>query len=292
MLKNSLKILLAVITAPFKYPKTFFCFVLLLGGWLAYQRFWGKTELTFKGQPQPQSKLSSVTWTKTLINQDFIIGYSESRCNPLWVAYRLTAVPKNAPDLPRPSHFTIDKRTTCQVAHKNYDRSGYDRGHLAPNHAISALYGKQAQLDTFKLSNIAPQRPNLNRKWWQRLEAVELKHFTQAYPTVWVVTGTVFDSEPARLPMASQVAIPSRFYKIYAGLDALAQPHLLAFLVPQEVNGNEPLDRFMVSVDAVEKATGLDFFHQLDDKTETKIEAALDSDSWKLPEVNNTPSRY
>lgn len=296
MFKNSLKMFFTLMLNVGKWfiksPKTSLLLLILLGSWLGYQRLMQHSELIFKGAPQAQSKLLPATWTKTLNNKAFAVGYSESRCNPLWVAYRLTTLPKNTAVLPRPTRFSTDERTECKIAHNDYQRSGYDRGHLAPNHAISSLYGKQAQLDSFKLSNISPQKPNLNRKVWQRLEAVELEHFTQLYSVVWVMTGAVFDERISRLKSAKQVEIPDAFYKVYAGLDSFARPHLLAFLVPQTVKGNESLDKFVVSVDAVEKATGLDFFHQLDDKTENALEAAVQIEDWKLKEVANTPSRY
>ena len=291
-LKNLFFIFPALIKGLIKFPKTLLFLLAIIGSWLGYQQIMDNSALSFKGLPQVQAKFLSTTSVKPLKNQSFIIGYSESRCNPLWVAYRLTALPKNAPHLPRPTRFTTDKRTDCKIAHKNYDRSGYDRGHLAPNHAISALYGKQAQLDTFMLSNISPQKANLNRKWWQRLEAVEIDYFTQLYPTVWVVTGGVFDTPSDHLTSAEQVEIPGAFYKIYAAVDHFAQPHVLAFLIPQTVKGNEPLDRFLVSVDTVEQATGLDFFHQLDDKVENALEEKIQAEDWQLRTVNNTPARY
>ncbi len=290
--KNLFSWLIAVFMLPFKHPKTIILVLLMIAGWFGYQGKSGNSGLSFKGLPQAQTLLSPTTQTKTLTNQSFIVGYSEMRCNPLWVAYRLTPLPKDAPNLPRPTRFTTDKRTECKIAHKHYDRSGYDRGHLAPNHAISALYGKAAQLDTFMLSNISPQKPNLNRKWWQRLEAVEIEHFTQRYSPVWVVTGPVFDDNLEQLNSSDKVQIPDAFYKIYAGLSSLGSPQVLAFLVPQTVKGNEPLDRYLVSVDEVEKATGLDFFSQLDDKTEQAVEAKIQPDAWGLAEVNNTASRY
>ncbi len=295
MFKNILNLLLSLpkfIKFCVHYPKTVLCLLLMLASWVGYQRVVSQSDVSFKGLPQAQSTFNHATKTTLLKSSAFSVGYSETYCNPLWVAYRLQKMPENAPHLPRPTHFTVDKRTECKIAANDYQRSGYDRGHLAPNHAISTLYGKAAQLETFKLSNIAPQKPKLNRKWWQRLEAVEAEHFTQQYATVWVLTGTIFDTEPNALSSAPQVKIPRQFYKVYAGVDVFAQPHFLAFLVPQTVKGNEPLSDYLVSVDAVEAASGLDFFSQLNDKAEAKLEAAIESADWKLDAVNNTPSRF
>lgn len=256
-----------------------------------YQGFWKSSELSFKGTPQSQSLLNSKTWHKTLKNKAFWVGYSDQRGNPLWVVYSLKPVSANTPLLKRPSHFSVDKRAGNQVKHEEYNKSGYDRGHLAPNYAISALYGKQAQLETFLMTNISPQKPNLNRKLWQRLEEVEVKYFTQLAPTIWVTTGSIFDEQIETLKTARNVEIPDAFYKIYA-MQTGGKTYLLAFLMPQTVKGNEPLDRYLVTVDKIEELSGLDFFHELPDDEENALESTLNTAPWNVTAVSRLPGRY
>ena len=68
------------------------------------------------------------------------------------------AVPDNTRIGGRPN-FQAD-RTLWPVDTDSYSGSG-DRGHLAPNYAIAVMGVK---IDTFLMSNITPQRPNLNRQ--------------------------------------------------------------------------------------------------------------------------------
>jgi endonuclease G, mitochondrial len=256
------------------------------------QNFLQTSDLSFKGLPQAQSALNPQTWHTTLKNQAFWVGYSEQRNNPLWVVYSLKPVPDDAPLLKRPTHFSADKRLKNPVKHDDYNKSGYDRGHLAPNYAISSLYGKEAQLETFLMTNISPQKPNLNRKLWQRLEEVEVKYFTQISAPVWVTTGTIFfDDKIETLKSAANVEIPDAFYKIYA-MQSANQTYLLAFVMPQNVKGNEPLDRYLVTVDKVEELTGLDFFHELNDQEENALESTLNPAPWNLAAVSRLPGRY
>jgi endonuclease G len=268
-------------------------FLLLLGcGWYGYQAIFIRSGISFQGEPQAQSLLNFATWNKTLTNQAFIVGYSDKRGNPLWVAYRLEPVNENAPHLPRPSGFKTDNRVSNPVKSKDYDRTGYDRGHMAPNYAISALYGEQAQLETFLMSNITPQKPNLNRKFWQRLEEVEISYFTRLSPNIWVTTGPIFFDKPRYLKKGSSVQIPTAFYKLYAMETKLRQVYLLAFLVPQTVTGNESLENYLVTVDKIEELTGLDFFHDLEDPHEQELESQINAQPWKLTAVSQLPSRY
>ena len=62
--------------------------------------------------------------------------------------------------------------------------------------------------------------------------------------------------------------------------------------MPQQVQGNEPLDRFIVSVDEVEHRSGFNFFHELEDILEEKLESTIDSGAWNLKAVSQLPARY
>ncbi len=262
----------------------------ILGVVFYIQELFVRDNYTYQGVPKSQH-WDSIALARVFRNQGFMLAYSELHKNPLWVTYHLEPI-TNKKYLKRPSHFRIDNRSIARVSHDDYTGSGYDRGHMAPNYAISNLYGKTGQRDSFLMSNITPQTPNLNQKLWQRLEEVEANYFATWFKSVWVITGPIFDKSPKTLK--SGVKIPSAFYKVYAMPAQSKQdtPKMLAFIMPQKVKGNERLDKFVVSVDEVETKTGLDFFHKLDDKLENSLEAKIDTKSWRLSEVANIPGRY
>ncbi len=103
-----------------------------------------------------------------LTNIGYLSGYCEGRRNPAWVGFSLSSITVGS-TAKRPTKFLADPRTANRVAHDDFTHSGYDRGHLAPNYAIGTRYGAEAQRETFYLSNIVPQSPNLNRIWWRLL---------------------------------------------------------------------------------------------------------------------------
>lgn len=244
---------------------------------------------TYAGLPRQQGWSDPHLWVHVLRKPGFAIGYSELRRHALWVAYRVRPV-KVRQHLPRPGHFGTDRRTWMRVTQAGYAGSGYDRGHLAPNYVISQLYGRQAQLASFQMSNISPQRPALNRQWWQRLEEVEVDYFARWFEELWVMTGPVFDAQRQWLP--GGIEIPDAFYRIILDVDADAAPRVIAFLVPQEVRGDADLAAFVVSVDQIEALTGLDFFWQLDDALENQLEASMPDPQWRLSEIGQLPARY
>jgi len=132
----------------------------------------------------------------------------------------------------------------------------------------------------------------VNQKIWQRLEHVAAKKFSKQFETFWVVTGPIFSKHPKMLKNTN-IAIPQAFYKIFiTPKNGLSPPQALAFIMPQTAKPNDSLIKYVTSIDEIEKQTGIDFFWQLDDKIEQKIESEIKYKSWKLQKVANLPSRY
>ncbi|MEQ6916964.1 DNA/RNA non-specific endonuclease [Halomonas aquatica] len=235
-------------------------------------------------------ELTPLTFHRVLRNDGYLAGWSDIRVNPLWVSYLLQRVDDPAAG-PRPG-FRRDWRALWPISPDSYFGSGYDRGHLAPNYAIAAVHGAGAQRDTFLMSNMSPQRPALNRRLWQRLEEVVMDHFVPRFAVIQVITGPVF---PARfrdnvLNRVGLVEVPEAFYKILVVPGET--PRALAFIMPQRVSGDEPLDDFLVSIDDVEARTGLDFFPQLSREAAEALEGGVQTAGWGIDEVARLPGRF
>ncbi|REC95662.1 DNA/RNA non-specific endonuclease [Kushneria indalinina] len=261
----------------------------IYGLWYYQERtYW--EQMSWMGTPQAQTWYDWKTLNRTLRNDGFLTGWSDLRANPLWTVYRLDRVGHPAIGA-RPGHFSDDWRTLWPVSTDDYTGSGYDRGHQAPNYAIAAVHGRQAQLDTFQMSNISPQKPDLNRRVWQRLEEVIIDHFAARFGTIWVTTGPIFDDDIRR--MSSLIEIPDAFYKIIvAPGDAGTPLRMIAFIVPQDVHGDEPLDRFLASVNEIEARTGFNFFSELPDDIADQLESGVDTRGWELESVARQPARF
>ena len=211
-----------------------------------------------------------------LTNSAYLTGFCEQRKAPAWVSYRVFKL--DHPDSPpRPSRFLVDDRTLAKVSQDDYTRSGYDRGHMAPNYAIGSRYGAAAQRETFLMSNIVPQKPTLNRTVWRLLEERVAKEYAMSFEEVWIITGPVYDEHKEVLK--SGVEIPDAFFKIIVD-EVSGKPRVLAFVISQNVTGSDRFSQFLTSVDEVEKETGLDFLAELDDGLEDEIEAANAADVW------------
>jgi DNA/RNA endonuclease G (NUC1) len=89
------------------------------------------------------------------------------------------------------------------------------------------------------------------------------------YDGVYVVTGGLL-KEPLRTIGKEKVVVPDYFYKILLD-NCNGQYKMIAFLLPNK-KSKKLLYSFVVSVDSIEKMTGIDFFPKLDDKLENNLE--------------------
>ena len=215
---------------------------------------------------------------KHLANRGYSVGYDDSLPSPRWSSYRV--FPYKDVHLERPSSFKSDVRTSARVTTSEYVRSGYDRGHLAPNYAISVCYGAEAQKETFLLSNIVPQLHALNAGLWKDMEQRIMKRYVARYGTVWVQVGPVFTSPPVK--QVGRVPVPTSFWMLISEYDESAGGiRAIAYLVPHEEKWRDvELTRYVVSIRRLEELTGLDFFPKLPKVTQDRLESAPAPRAW------------
>jgi endonuclease G len=212
--------------------------------------------------------------------QGFELGFCKERKTPVWVSYNLGPNP-NLYSFSRPS-FRIDPNYP-ELSTKAYYKTGFDRGHMAPNYALMTRFGRQGQLDSFHMTNMVPMNPSLNRGLWANFESKVAREFANQFEQVWVFTGPIFDKNETKLP--SGVEIPDSFYKIV--LDELESiPRVIAIEVKNEKPYSSDLEHFLVSVDSIENKTGIDFFSDLDDRLENKIESNASNFIWGKKPLN------
>ena len=235
----------------------------------------GPERLMVGGEPRPNGFSEGVV--QVLRNPGYVIGYSESLRSPVWAAYRVGGAERQRPG-PRPERFEADPRTASRVQPGEYARSGYDRGHLAPNLALALWHGLEAQRRSFLMSNVVPQRPALNSGSWRRMEERMARNYPARFEEVWVVCGPVHAASPARLRPGG-VAIPDAFFLIVLD-ETDGRWRAQAFLVPQEAEGSDAWERYRTSVDAIERRVGFDFFAALPDAVEDPLEAAVVAQRW------------
>ena len=215
--------------------------------------------------------------TNQIIKHDFYtLSYSEKYEQSEWVAYELKKSHLSKSNLDRPYFIDDPLVETGSASWKNYKRSGYDKGHLCP--AADRRFSRAAFDETFYTSNISPQLNDFNAGIWNTLEQ-KTRYWAAKYDGLYVITGGVL-CENLESIGNENVAVPDYFYKIL--LDkSRGEYKVIAFLLPHEAS-EKPLYNFVVSIDEIEKRTGIDFFPNLPDAIENKLEENSDYKKWSF----------
>lgn len=235
------------------------------------------------GTPQC-AKLLTLKW--------YIACYDAQKRIPLWVAYKLTA--QDIVQRTRKDAFRTDPRLTDdENAHcADYQGTGYDRGHSAPNADFNR--SAEAQADTYYFSNMSPQTKQLNEQRWAELED-HVRKWAKKFGTVYVVMGPIFVGNEVHMVPSGRVAIPTEFFKIVLRKDDSGNLLAQTFILP---NGSGPfldlpggpgtkaqkVDVFLLqhvtSVNFVKSLTGLEYFPGLPQAQQTDLEAQTPATLW------------
>lgn len=127
------------------------------------------------------------------------------------------------------------------------------------------------------MSNITPQRHALNAGVWKQLEMKIATSYPARYEEVWVIAGPIFGERPKEL--RGIVQVPEAFFLIVID-EHEGKLRTMAFIIPQEASSEVSPDRYLTSIDEIERRTGLDFLPDLDDVTETEIEGVVAARVW------------
>ena len=210
-----------------------------------------------------------------LQKKGFTLGYSLQYRQAVWVAYTLTAENLQAKQVRRRDQFRADPEVKNHPVHpKDYTRSGFDKGHLAP--AADMTYSLPSMENSFLMTNISPQIPGCNRGIWKRVEN-QVRRWAIKEEKLYIITGPIF---PKNLPIMGKTAIPvpEAFYKVI--LDLTPPMKMIGFIVPNKTSKCR-IASFAASADEVERITGYDFFSELEDELENRLEKEKDIEAWE-----------
>lgn len=224
------------------------------------------------------------------------LAYADKFEQARWVAHIITPDVTNGTVF-RTNDFRPDEKVTTGSAVEedyflkklkadgsyDYDAFGYDRGHLAPS--ADFRWSKTALSESYYYSNMSPQLAEFNRGSWGQLEDA-IRGYLYSHPGafLYVVTGPVLkDGLPKIERGKNKVSIPELYWKAVIDINGKKG---IGFIMPNRSN-SEPLQKFAVTIDDIEKLTGLDLFNKLPAATQAEIESQQDAAAW-LPSFNLT----
>ena len=204
----------------------------------------------------------------------YSVSYNKDRKIPNWVSYELLASETDGPYSRKGKNFRQDPSLRLPQAEDNdYRNSGWSRGHMAP--AGDFKWSDDAMWDTFYFTNCCPQDQSLNAGQWSTLEK-KVRDWANRFGSVRVVTGPlVWDNSYGTIGY-NKVVVPDAFFKA-----VLAGEQSIAFVMYNK-SENENMQKCAMSVDQLEELSGIDFFADLDEFLESKVESTYSLRNWGL----------
>jgi len=241
-----------------------------------------QNQSTYKGDIAPASEREYLpsSSNRDIIHHDYYsLAYNEKYEQADWVAYELTKKSLQAKNVPRAKRFNIDPKVKTRSAkHKDYSHSGYTRGHMAP--AGDMAFNSDAMKQCFYMSNMSPQLRQCNNGIWKELEET-VRDWAYDKGSLYIATGPVFYDNGTPTIGENKVAVPDAFYKIVL---EKGTEKSVSFIIPNEMS-NKHLKEYELSINEIEKQTGINFFPELLD------EAAEDKKQIKYWPINDKKYR-
>ena len=205
------------------------------------------------------SQLSS--GTRELCYGGFGVMHSKLSRTALWSAEHLTrARLDQARGLIRASKFHVEDRLPAdeRAELRDYAKSGYDRGHLAPSADMPDM---RQQQESFSLANMVPQNPENNRVLWEGIESAT-RSMAKQRGELYVISGPMFQGSSLK-QLNGRVLVPTHLFKvIYDPRTSEAG----AYVVQNVATSNYET----MSVAALERMAGINLFPAMPDSVKQR----------------------
>jgi len=206
-----------------------------------------------------------------LFNRYYVAGYSYYFRQPKWTLEIVNPPVINAePEgVARSDNFRPDYRIPQMFRADlvDFKRSGFDRGHMVPSADQRGLDIQNSE--TFLLTNMSPQKPDLNRHIWRRLEnEVRVLNNEEDILETYVVTGPVFNFD---LPVSVigtndsndvTIPVPHAYFKSILTEDKKGNLRMWSFMMKNE-GSDQPLSDLLVPTAKLERYAGIKLWDRL-----------------------------
>lgn len=225
---------------------------------------------------------------------NYAMEYSKEKMHSRWVAYRydskLKAQVTNRSDEWGVEPF-YNNNKTYQIATGFF--GGYNRGHLVGS--AERLYSREANVQTFYMSNMSPMNGNFNSIYWGEIETL-VRNWGRncgAGDTLYVVKGGTLDSLLTTTTVKNtlgetvQMAVPKYYYIAVLSLSSEGKAKAIGFWIEHKDFKDSSLSNLKkirqaaaCTIDELEERTGIDFFCNVPDCIENIVEARYTRSSW------------
>jgi endonuclease G len=174
--------------------------------------------------------------------KQYELAYDFGNKSAIWVGEHLSINEQFFKDRKNSFHANMDIPEPSRTTPKDYAEPNYDQGHMAPS---GDMVDEESQHESFLMSNMVPQTPQLNRVIWRKLE----DHLRKQSKTsdLYVITGPLY--EGTIIHIGNSVPVPSSTFKWIYNTTTHEQ---FGYIIPNQKQFND-LETYRVSKVELEK---------------------------------------
>ncbi len=233
---------------------------------------------------------------------NFSLEWDHTRRATRWVCYQMykatSASNWNRNDWPNGDPWAYDPFVPEEEQQNTYSElsktnpplpnsSYYQKGHILPS--ADRLGSKEANGQTYYMTNIYPQVGDFNSGIWLTMEN-RVRTWANQSDSLYVCKGGTIDDEKNILGYTiaeynghrGNHIVPKYFFAALLSKKGNTLKALGFWAEHKDGSSWGALKDYTCSIDKLEELTGLDFFCNLPDDTEKKVEATLTLSDWNL----------
>ena len=223
---------------------------------------------------------------------NFCLEYDREKYHSRWVAFRFDgntrpkSVARKSYDI-KPQYPQDPKLNPSWALESDaLYGSGYNHGHLVAS--ADRLYSREANDQTFYMSNMSPQIRDFNGGLWLKFEQEiqSLGRSNTFCDTLYVCKGGTIDRSEHIIKYVAdgRMAVPKYYFMAAVAVKNGTYKGIAFWMEHKKYNSSESeptqMRKYALSIDALEEKTGINFFHNLPEKVETVVEANYNANVW------------
>ena len=250
------------------------------------------------GNPSGAVKEKSNSENYLIEKDGFTLSYNRVNLIPNWVSWHLSY--SDLGEAERGDDFRADSELPDEwykvlKSDYQYTKYNFDRGHVCPS--ADRTKTQEGNSETFLMTNMIPQSPDLNRQIWKDFESFERSLALEGNELYIIAgpygkggttsTGTwdyieILEKKKNPLSKNQKILVPSHCWKIVLVLSegdkdlsrVTEDTEVISVFMPNSMGMHKTgsWENYLTSVDYIEEKTGCDFFQYLPDEIENSIE--------------------
>ena len=220
----------------------------------------------------------------------FSLEWDNGKIANRWTCYTMHAG-NTLQNTKRKDSFKSDPDVAVSSELGDYSSSGFSRGHLCPS--ADRLCSSEQNSQTFFLTNMQPQWQNHNGVLWANLEG-KIRDWSDSCDTLYVVKAATIDDVVLNGKVSdgvysykcnNRLPVPKYFYMALLSYKKSTNSYEAMGLWTIHQNSsdnNKNYGDYAITIEELERRTGIDFFCNLPDDIEKAVEGKLNLSYWGL----------